>query len=783
MQYRKIQLKNNEENKDILTRLLEIRNIKNKDEIYKFLNPKKEDFISPYAFCDMEKAKKRILESIQKKEKILIWGDFDCDGVTSSTILYKTLNELKANVITFIPDRLLHGHGLNSKELITLVAKEKVKLVITVDCGISNISEINLLKSLRVDTIITDHHNTDTELPDALAVINPQVKGALKEDLSVDDITSLTYNSGSVVAYKLAMALLEESTNQNLKDELLTIAAAGAVADVVPLIGENRSIVAVGLEILNNKNYDSNRAIYTLLSKNLNNRKITSYDLAFILAPRINAVGRLANAKLSFEFLNCQNDDELNIIIEKLDNYNTIRQSKCSETYNDIVSYLNNNKEEEKNDAVILINDSWHIGVIGIVASHIVEEYQKPCFLMTVDENNCARCSIRSNDLINVYQVLKENQSLFKGFGGHKLAGGCSFDLNQISFEEVKSALLKTIKEQKGEKTKENVLFADIKLNPKDLNFDLLDTINKLEPFGQNNQMPLFAMFDVNLEDYRTIGKEQKHLKMTFEKDGIKLDSIRWRQESLLIEKGSLCDIAFYPKLNKFNDTETIQLEIEDIYYPDLNLKRNNSKIKIYDHRLKQGILPQIDDYLKNENLDVLVWAKTTSTKEKLEKYDNIKKCTIKPHDKHKILMFFDYPSSNEEFSEILYLIKPEKIHFMNCKIDENLENYIKQINGMIKYSSNKLKGEIDLKRLSFASGVSENFIQIVLEIMENIDSLKILDIDKIEYIKPFSYEDFKNNPLFEILKEEFNKLIDFKKNFLKTDISEIQNFIEQNIQ
>ncbi len=781
MLYRKIELKNteNNNNRGVLEQLLNNKSLNSKEEIEKFLNPKMSDFISPYAFCDMEKAVSRIKLAIEKQEKILIWGDFDCDGVTSTTILSKTLKELKANVIEFIPDRLLHGHGLNSKELIKLIAKEKVKLVITLDCGISNINEVNLLNGLKVDTIITDHHSTDVDIPNAYAIINPQVTGALKSDLSVEDITSLTYNCGAIVAYKLSLALLEDIDNKKLKEELLVIASCGAIADIVPLLGENRAIVAQGLKILNEKKGDSNKGIFTLLSKNLNGKEITSTDIAFILAPRINAVGRLANAKLSFDFLSCDNASEIEIIIQKLDNYNSIRQAKCSEVHQDILNYLEENKEEQKKDAVILINKNWHIGVIGIVAAHIVEEYQKPCFLMTIDENNCARCSIRSNESINVYQVLKENEEILSMFGGHKLAGGCCFDLNKISFEEVKTHLLKTIEETKTNLDKTNILQADIEIKPFELNFELLNTINKFEPFGHKNAAPVCVIFDVNLKEFKFIGKEQNHLKMIFEKEGVNFDCVKWKEENFLIPQGARCDIAFFPRINKFNDKETIQLEIIDIFCHDLKLNHSSDSetVKIYDHRLKKDILAQVDDYLKKEGLDIGIWAKTIATKEKLSKYPNIQK-NITDNSAKKGLMFFDYPVSDDEFIEIISSIKPTKIHFMNCIIDENLENYIKQINGMIKFANNKMQGKIELRRFCEALGVSLNFIQIVLEILENINSIKILDIDKVQYLKPFTYEEFKNSPMFEVLKDEFNLIISYKKKFLSENIEDIEKML-----
>lgn len=784
MKYRKIALKQKQKNiphitnDSFLNELLSLRGLDSEQKAQKFLNPDLSDLISPYAFCDMLRAKNRIFEAIEKEQTILIWGDFDCDGVTSSAVLYKALKELNAKVISFIPDRLLHGHGLNSKELIKLISKEKVKLIITVDCAISNVSEVNLLKGLGVDAIITDHHTTDTELPKAYAIINPQVESALDENLEVDKITSLTYNSGSIVAYKLAMALLEDVDNKDLKEELLVIASCGAIADVVPLIGENRSMVYYALELLNNKKEKSCAAIYELLSKNVNNRPITSYDVAFILAPRINAVGRLANAKLSFEFLTTNEQIKYQMIIEQLDNYNKIRQAKCAQTYDEITDYIKNHKEEKANPAIILKDPSWHIGIIGIVASKIVEEFNKPCFLMCEDENNHARCSIRSNENINVYNILKENEDLFLGFGGHKLAGGCSFDLTDVSFEKVKERLLESIKLACTDKKEENILYADVEIKPDELDLNILETLDKLEPFGQNNEPPIMAMFDVKLDDFKLIGKESNHLRMNFSVDDKKFQAIKWNEGELQIPYGAKCDIAFYPRLNEFNGIQNIQLEIVDIFSEEIS-KQFTNEFKIYDHRKKTGILNQIEQYLNKDNLDVAIWAKTPSTKEKLSKYPKIKENFVEKNTQHIGLMFFDYPSNQEELEEILSSILPQKIHFMNYQIDENIENYIKQFNGMLKYCANKLDGNVDLTRFSNALGVSVNFIQIALEILENIGSISILDIDKMNYIKPFNYDEFKNDSMFEILKDEFENIINFKKKLLNCELKDIENMIQ----
>ena len=316
-----------------------------------------------------------------------------------------------------------------------------------------------------------------------------------------------------------------------------------------------------------------------------------------------------------------------------------------------------------------------------------------------------------------------------------------------------------------------------MELKPDDIELNILDSINQLEPFGQDNQAPIFAMYNVNLDEFKLIGKEQNHLRLVFSKDDKKFQCVKWNENEVKIPLGAKCDIAFYPRLNEFNDVKNIQLEIVDIYSSQYNHKIQN-KIKIFDHRQKTGILPQISSYLEKDNTDIAIWAKNPLTKEILSKYQKIKDNFIEKLNNHKGLMFFDYPSSYEEMTQILSQIHPDKIHFMNHRIDENLENYIKQLNGMIKFCHNKLNGNIEIQRLAQALSVNENFVQITLEILEDINSIKILDIDKIEYIKPFNYEDFKNNSMFEILKEEFENIINFKKSLLGCNISEIEDMV-----
>ncbi len=749
----------------LLSELLALRGINTIEQAKEFLNHENAQLSSLDVFTQGEKALNRILKAINNKEKILVWGDFDADGVTSSALMYKTLKKLQANFEIFIPDREKHGHGINSKKALELISKQKIKVLITVDCGISNAKEIKLIKSLGVDVIITDHHKLDGETPDAFAILNPQAPNSLCEDLKIAQIENLCRLAGVGVAYKLALALL----NKKQDDELLTLACVGTISDVVPLLGENRTIVAKGLKLINQKYH---KGIAKLFENN-GRENITSNDIAFVLTPRINAVGRLSTPDLAFNFLIEENDNALDFIIEKLDNFNKIRQSLCENIYLEANQMV---QESKQDSAIILYNKDWHLGIIGIVASKILEDNYKPVFMMTCDNNNIGRCSIRSTENYNVYEILKNNADLFLGYGGHTLAGGFSFDINIHSFEEIKSAILKTIEEIAPTVKTKDYIEADKFLETEEITKELIDKINILEPCGQNNPSPVFAIKNATLENIRIIGKNSNHLKIICQKDGQNFECVKWNENSFDIPIKTALDLAFSPRLNIFNGEENIQLEIIDAYNEQICTNKN--KIKIYDHRKKDGILAQICEYLNKNGLDITVWAKNIKTLETLEKYPEIKNKIYKDNDKHNSIMLFDYPSNLEEFETILKKIRPKKIHIMNDNFNENIEQSIKILSGMLKFSHNHKNGEIDISKLSLACGTSETFIQLALEILEQIGAIEILDVDKIRYIEPADINKMKNQTLYEILCDEFTKILDFKKHLAEDDLDKMYEII-----
>ena len=751
----------------LLCDLLAQRGLTTANDVKEFLDCKNNPLLGLNVFQDAKKALDRIKTAIKNKEKILVWGDFDADGVTSSALMYKTLTRLGADFEIFIPNREEHGHGINSKVALQLAAKHKIKVMITVDCGISNAAEVKLLKSLGVDIIITDHHKLEGQTPEAFAILNPQAPNSLNEELELDKIKNLSRLAGVGVAYKLCLALLDKQEDE----DLLTLACIGTISDVVPLLGENRTIVSRGLDLINKGVHKG----VSMLFKSCGRENITSTDIAFILTPRINAIGRLTKPDLAFEFLIEENESALNFILEKLDNYNKIRQNLCDNIYLEASDLAKNTKNDS---AAILYKEDWHIGIIGIVASKIVEDELKPAFLVTRGANNTGRCSIRSIEGYNVYEILKRNSELFTGYGGHSLAGGFSFDMSLHTFDEIKEAILKTIDELDIKPVAQDFLSVDKILNANEINRELIDTISILEPFGQDNPQPLFALYDTTLINSKIIGKNSNHLKFFCEKDGYGFECVKWNENTFEIPAKSKIDIAFSPRVNTFNNEENIQLEINDVYCESYKKHKKTDALKIFDHRKKTGILNQIADYLKREGLDITVWAKKIKTLEILKKYPQIENKIHDDNKKHNAIMFFDYPSNPEELREILQEVQPNKIHFMNDKFEENMENILKTLSGMLKFSHNHKDGQTDILKMAFATGTSEAFVQLALEIFENCGAIEILDVDKIRYIEPIKMENVVNNSLYELLLEEFQKIIDFKKHLAEDDLDKMYELV-----
>ena len=531
---------------DIMAKLLISRDIEFKD-IDMFLNGTIDDLYDPYDIKDIEKIVERIDIAIKRNEKICIYGDYDVDGITSITIMYKFLTKLGLDIMYYLPDRLVEGYGINNNAL-EEIKESGVTLIITVDCGITAIDEIEYAKKLGLDVCITDHHECTDKLPNAYAVVNPKRK---------DDKSKFKMLAGVGVAFKCLMAIAKK---YNLPKEsylkYLDIVSIGTISDIVPLVGENRIISKYGLKMMEKT---KNLGLKELL-KIVNYKDIDSMMVSFGMAPRINACGRMGNASAAVKLLLETDSQKAEKIAVELDELNQERKNVESLIFNQALELIEKENLENKN-SIVLYNSSWHNGVIGIVASRLVNMYYKPVILLT-KEHGFIRGSGRCPAGFSLYDALGECKDLLIQFGGHELAAGLSIKEENIEafikkFEEVVESRKETISEQ--------IINIDSIISRRNLNAQIIKDIRFLKPYGQSNQVPIFLYKGLKVAAIRTI-KDDKHLKLVLKDDRSLIDAVGFslgaRRDEIRI--GDKIDVVANVELNSYNTPKTIQLVIQD---------------------------------------------------------------------------------------------------------------------------------------------------------------------------------------------------------------------------
>ena len=761
--------------KSLIDRLLEVRGIKSEDAKREFLHPLEITLTHPNAFTGMQKAVERIVKAIDGKENILIYGDFDADGVTSTSLLLKTFKFLGAEVDFYIPNRETEGHGLNTKALVKLMSQKQPKLIITVDNGISNNEEVRFINSFGRDVIITDHHEAPDELPEAYAIINPKAMNALDEKLTTTQIGYLTSLAGVGVAFKLAQGVLEKYNKLEFSYDILPFVTVGTIADIVPLIGENRYFVTKGLELIASGKHYGLKRMLDVAGVNVENG-LTSEQVAFTIAPRVNASGRLDTVDAAIKLMTSEIKQEIEMAIITLENFNKVRQQLCADTFEEADAAWK--ATGMRDNAIVLFNKDWHIGIVGIVASKFVEKYYKPAFIMTYhEETKQYRCSARGVKELNLYDIMSTISEYFDGYGGHQLAGGFSFSEEKASFESVKKALNQTVDEMlNGQKLNPSIEI-DLELDVKDIDISLVEEINKLEPFGASNPSPTFAIRNLTLKQKKLMGSTKDHLKLIIETPNGSKDCVWWSRGDIPLIAGDKLDIAFAPQLNTFNGATDIQLIIKDIH-SDALVEEEKSEIKIYDHRKKTNIFAQVNDYIKNSKLGVSVFVEDLKIKESLKPYKEIFECIVNRQTacKNDVLMFFDYPCDDDVLTNIKQTVCANAIHYMNYqnyKIDE--ENLLKAFASMIKYCCNNLEGKFVLKRGASALGVTEEVVEILLEIFQDCGMIKILsredEIFKIEFLVGVELSKALHTIKYAEFVELMNTINDYKNKFMTIDL------------
>lgn len=764
--------------KSLIKRLLFSRGIKTDKEIYEFLHPLEMTPYDPNVFVDMEKTIERLSNAVDNNEKIVIYGDFDADGVTSTSLLYKTFKYLGADVNYFIPDRDKQGHGFDTKALVKLMTTVKPKVIISVDCGISDVEAVNFINSFKIDVIITDHHEAPEELPKAFAIINPKAPNALDENLTAKDIESLTSLAGVGVAFKVAQGLLKHYNKTEFVYEILPFVAVGTISDIVPLIGENRYLVTKGLELISQgKHYGIKRLLESAGYKV--EKGITSENIAFGVAPRINASGRLDTVEDAVKILISDNKQEIETSVISLNNFNKVRQELCQNMFLEAEEMLK--QEGNRNPAIILYKPEWHIGIIGIVASKLVEKYYKPTFLMTYsEETQQFRCSARGVEGLSLYDIISANSELLDGFGGHKLAAGLYFSKEKSSFEQVKSALNKTIKEMLNGHELKPFIDVDTEVYPTDINVELVEEISQMEPFGASNPSPIFAMKNLKIKEKRLMGENKDHLRLTVQSGTCEFTCVRWQMGDISLVPGDMIDIAFHPQINEYNGNTSVQLIIDDIHSDMLkDDEPQEVGLKLYDHRKKTNILPLVNDYVKNSKQNIMIFAESKAVKDLLTPFSNL---ITKTFTREKVtpcdaLMFFDYPADKETFDYIIEEARPSSIHFMNYNIKyfddkEFLTTFIK----MLRYAEHNNEGKVNFLRCSSALGKSVETVLTLLDLFEDVDFIKIseknhefykIQLNEIKDLSPVLH-----NEKFQEVKNLIEECEKFQKNLLENDLT-----------
>jgi len=532
---------------DIKAKMLLFRDIDFED-IDEFLNGRIEDLKDPYKIKDMDKLIQRIDEAIENDELICIYGDYDVDGVTSITVLYKFLKNLGAKVMYYLPDRLLEGYGVNN-EALSKIKDKGASLVITVDCGITAVEETEYAKKIGLDICITDHHECGQVLPDAIAVVDPKRK---------DSEYDFRFFAGVGVAFKTIIAFC---IKHNLpKEEYLKyidIVAVGTISDIVPLIGENRIISKYGLKYMAKTNNIGLKALMDITGY----KEVDSMMVSFGLAPRINACGRMSSAYAAVKLLLEEDKKQANMIALKLDELNNERKNVEKLIYDDAINIITNKHLENKN-SFVLYNPSWHNGVIGIVASRLVAMYYKPVILLT-KENGIVRGSGRCPQGFSIYDALTECEDTLIQFGGHELAAGLSIDESKIN--DFTNAFERVATREKS-KFSDQIINVDTEINLKNLNSSLIKDIRSMKPYGQSNPQPIFEYKNLKVVAIRTL-KEDKHLKLLLKDNTSLIEAIGFsmgdRRDSIRI--GNRVDIIGAVELNTFNNPPTIQFVLQDL--------------------------------------------------------------------------------------------------------------------------------------------------------------------------------------------------------------------------
>ena len=711
-----------------VAKILNARNITDMISVKKYFSDEYEEGYDPFLMHDMQKAVDRINEAIENEETILVYGDYDADGITSTVLLVETLISMGANVSSYIPNRFEEGYGPN-KEAFTKIIDSGITLIITVDNGIAGVEEVDLANELGCDVIVTDHHKIQDTIPNAYAIIHPE---------HPEGNYPFKKLAGVGVAFKLAHALLEI-----FPDFLLDLVAIGTIADMVSITDENRIFVKQGLELINE---DPRIGLKILLELSGIDTKIDEQTVGFYIAPKLNSIGRMDSAKLGLTFLMAEEPVTARALAEQIEQYNIQRKQITEDIVKDVINKIENSEKKQKN--VIMVSGEYHEGVLGIVASNIVEKYQKPVFIMN-EKDGILKGSARSIFDFNIYVAMNKISDLFLAFGGHTLAAGFSFE--ESNFEKIEEFLDKEFEEFKQNndlKANKNI---DIVTSLEDISYQFLNSLDALKPYGMDFEKPTVLIENAMVLNKAYFGSEKQYLRLTIADEVGNLDCITFKDSVTFdkVEKNDIIDLLCNIDKNNFNGRTKLQAHIIDIHIKEFLFE--DLRFINYD--------------ITNIDKNCLKLSKHKDDKDNnFYQYKDIDNLIDKEFE---YIYLLDIPTSKEYLDKIINL-KPKKV-FLICEEKQVLSDvYLIDKNRLIKLFNLILS--TNYKQIN----VAQQLDKLLTALKTNVDSLKIM----IQIFKELELIKFENNTI--ILNPDY-KTVDLKKSssFIRMEkIFEVENLL-----
>ncbi|MGU8044579.1 single-stranded-DNA-specific exonuclease RecJ [Streptococcus suis] len=637
----------------VAAKLLYERGIHSAEELHTFLQPSLEDLHDPYLLHDMDKAVERIRRAIEDYEQILIYGDYDADGMTSASILKETLEEMGAEVQVYLPNRFTDGYGPNQSVYKYFIEQQGISLIVTVDNGVAGHEAIAYAQEMGVDVVVTDHHSMQETLPNAYAIVHPE---------HPDGNYPFKHLAGCGVAFKLACALLE-----TVHADLLDLVAIGTIADMVSLTDENRVMVKYGLSLLKQTERAGLQELIKIAGIDIDS--IDEETVGFQLAPRLNALGRLDDPNPAIELLTGFDDEEAHQIALMIDSKNIERKDVVQAIYDEAKTMLRRDRPVQ-----VLAKEGWNPGVLGIVAGRLLEELQQPVIVLSIEDGK-AKGSARSVEAVDIFNALKDHQDLFIAFGGHAGAAGMTLEVDKL--EELALTLTDYIIENKLDLSSKSSLVLDEELDLEELTLDTLKSFDKLAPYGMDNKKPIFYVKDVQVESARTMGQGNAHLKLRLVKGAAGFDVVAFGKGNLALEfsQAKGLELAVTLSVNQWNGNTSLQLMLVDARVEG---------IQLYNIRGKQHNLPEGVPILDMADLSNLAGADSLVLANLPENLSDLKS-VFQKHDFQAVYFknematpyYLDGYGSREQFAKLYKTIYQFKEFDVRYKLAE-LANYLK---------------------------------------------------------------------------------------------------------